>query len=594
MGSNQHLSARARIWLWLPVLAICTLVLWHCSDKPTELHKITPVNHAPEFVAVSSQNVMVGDTLEFDVSATDADGDSLALSCTNPPPNSEFVDSGNDSASFTFAPADSQIAVFQISFVASDGELADTMQVQVTVLAQPNRAPVLSVIDTATVMEGDSLRLSVSATDPDGTIPDIEVLDLPANAVFTADEGSGEFMIVPDSLQVGTLEVAFVASDGDLSDTAVVSITVIERPNWAPVLNIFGETEVLQGSTLELLLSTTDQDGDSLSLSAENVPQNAIFTDRGDGTGHFVFTPDYIQLGFYEVTFIASDGVFDDTVVVSIEVLDAPNQAPVIEHIGQQYVFVGGTLNVDVAVTDVDGTALTFEILELPLNSTWIYSGVDFGTFSFAPDTFQVGEHTVGLAASDGELADTLSFGVTVLLDTMAFFQDGPIPCAVGNYWVYEYTWCHMWGGGQGQNCSSDTFTYQITGIELSVDKVWWQLNLPWPSIGDSFSMSGDTLFQPNGNYFVFRAGESGITDGCWEWAVYEVDAAACDRFQEHEDRDCIELFTGCDNFVETIDPRRAALSYGNGFASFRWWGPSGNTSTWTTRYLIEYDIREE
>ncbi len=457
----------------------------------------------------------------------------------------------------------------------------------------------LTLVDTATVMEGDTLRLSVSATDPDGTIPDIEVPDLPANATFTAAEGAGELVIVPDSLQVGTLEIMIVATDGDLTDTAIVNITVLERPNWAPVLTVIGETEVLQGDTLELLLETTDQDGDSLILSAENIPENAEFTDNGDGTGSFIFTPDYIQIGLYATTFIASDGVFDDTVVVNIKVLDAPNQAPVIEHVGQQYIFVGDTLIVDIAITDVDGTALALDVIELPLNSIWIYNGADLGTFNFAPDTFQVGEHTVGLTASDGELADTLSFGVTVLLDTMALFQDGPIPCAVGNYWIYD-SWSESNWGQRYEGAD----TFEIVDVEYDDGRLWWQFSTSFPTIGIEFCMSGDTLTTESRRVMVIRDGEHGVYSlSGWggaedRWNVhtteiceifYQTPVCSCPELSYHKYRHYPSDYEGNDWYSESIYFAVACGIVGRASSSG---GPMSYGGSF--HILVDYHIREE
>jgi hypothetical protein len=47
-------------WLSICVLILTVLLLWHCSDKePTGPNDTPPVNRAPEFASVSSQNVMV-------------------------------------------------------------------------------------------------------------------------------------------------------------------------------------------------------------------------------------------------------------------------------------------------------------------------------------------------------------------------------------------------------------------------------------------------------------------------------------------------------------------------------------------------------
>jgi hypothetical protein len=113
-----------------------------------------------------------------------------------------------------------------------------------------------------------------------------------------------------------------LVNDGDLlssPDTVLVSVG-----NQPPVLDSIGAQTVDEGDTLKFRISATDPDADSIILSAENRPDNSVFIDSGNGAGSFVFTPDTAQAGFYQVAFIASDGVLSDSETVEITVNDVP------------------------------------------------------------------------------------------------------------------------------------------------------------------------------------------------------------------------------------------------------------------------------
>lgn len=96
----------------------------------------------------------------------------------------------------------------------------------VTVLnSKPNWTP----IGNKTVTLGQSLIFTVSASDPDLTIPALSAASLPAGASFvdTLGGGLGEFSWTPTSQQVGSHQLLFIASDGILADTEQVAITVL-------------------------------------------------------------------------------------------------------------------------------------------------------------------------------------------------------------------------------------------------------------------------------------------------------------------------------------------------------------------------------
>lgn len=87
--------------------------------------------------------------------------------------------------------------MYSVKIFASDGNKTDneTVLIQVTNVPQP---PILVVpADTQFVTEGEVLAFQISATDPDGTIPQLKIDSLlvpPLNSVFV-DSGNGRGII---------------------------------------------------------------------------------------------------------------------------------------------------------------------------------------------------------------------------------------------------------------------------------------------------------------------------------------------------------------------------------------------------------------
>ncbi len=94
--------------------------------------------------------------------------------------------------------------------------------------ATGNQAPVLAPIGNKSVVKGNNLTFTVSATDdgqPDGILT-LTASQLPSGASFTDNgNGSGTFNW-NNASPAGTVQITFTASDGVLSNSSTITITV--------------------------------------------------------------------------------------------------------------------------------------------------------------------------------------------------------------------------------------------------------------------------------------------------------------------------------------------------------------------------------
>ena len=101
------------------------------------------------------------------------------------------------------------------------------------------------------------------------------------------------------------------------SEEATVTVP---KANRAPRLLACEDQAVVIGSVCRFQVCAVDADGQVPDLSAPIRPAGAVFTDKEDGSGEFVWKPGISDIGDHEVRFVASDGGTSDTNVVSIHV----------------------------------------------------------------------------------------------------------------------------------------------------------------------------------------------------------------------------------------------------------------------------------
>jgi len=451
------------------------------ADSEVVQITVNSVNRAPALDSIGPKSVDEGSNLTFRVHATDADLDSLVLTATDLPDNSSFTDSGNQAGSFSFSPDYTQAGIYNVTFIATDTlGSADSEIVQITV-NNVNRAPALDSIGPKSVTEGDTLSFRIHATDADLDSIIMDTLNVPVNATFIdSGNGAGSFSFDPDYIQAGIYNVTFIATDTlGLADSEVVVITV-NNVNRAPVLDSIGPKNVDEGSNLTFRIHGTDADGDSIVLSATDIPLNATFTDSGNGTGSFSFSPDYTQAGIYNVTFIATDTVGSaDSEIVQITVNNV-NRAPALDSIGPKSVDEGSNLTFRVHATDADLDSLILTALNRPTNSSFSDSGNGSGSFTFTPDFTQSGIYNVTF-----KVADTLG-GVDseVVQITVNNVNRAPVLSSIGPKTIAE----------------KDTLRFRVSASDPDGDSlVLNAINLPThASFLDSGNGRGAFTFAPD------------------------------------------------------------------------------------------------
>ena len=161
-------------------------------------------------------------------------------------------------------------------------------------------APQFTTISAKTVEEKQSLSFTTTATDADGDDLSYTATSLPSGATFNG----GSFSWTPSEGDAGSYVATFEVTDGYLTDTVNVSITVTPM-NHIPEITLFEPADgstFEEGSIIGVNVAATDADGDSLSYTIE-IDGVQVSTSTS-----YSWTTDYESAGTHTIRVTVSDG----------------------------------------------------------------------------------------------------------------------------------------------------------------------------------------------------------------------------------------------------------------------------------------------
>lgn len=340
------------------------------TDTQTIAVTVTNQNEAPTITsngagATAAINVTENGTSVTTVTATDPDvGATRTYSLAGGADSSKFTINATTgvlsfiSAPNYEAPADAGANnVYDVVVQVSDGGLTDTQAIAVTVTNQ-NEGPSITsngagAAAAVNVSENNSTVTTVTSLDPDAGATRTYSIIGGADAVkFTIDASTGvlafvsapDFEILDDVGGNNIYDVQVQVSDGTLTDTQTISVTVTNQ-NEAPLITeISGGTSnpvargidspasvsVEEGATAVVTVTAFDPDfGTVLTYSITGGADASKFTiNAATGVLSFIAAPDFEAPGdagadnVYDVQVQASDGALTDAQDIEVTVTD--------------------------------------------------------------------------------------------------------------------------------------------------------------------------------------------------------------------------------------------------------------------------------
>ena len=296
----------------------------------------------------------------------------------------------------------------------------DSETITVTKLAPPpppptNDPPIFASISDVAIFEGESVRIQLSATDPEGE-----------NITYGKSVNYGNLtnggLFTHTFSNAGNFVITFTASDGVniVSRTASIRVSEAVTPDPTPPVlqSINNQSRIGQG---KFTVRLTAKDQHSLPIGFRtsdnsgtfgNITRDANYNYSVDWT-----SPSY-GVGTRNVTFIATARGGNprnesDSQIVTFTVV--ANNPPVLSPIGNQDGEVGREIMIELSATDPDGHAITFS------KNSGSIGVLDNGVFTWIPtevETVSV-EFTAtdALGATDSE---------TIIINVEAFVPSPP------------------------------------------------------------------------------------------------------------------------------------------------------------------------
>ena len=294
------------------------------SEPATVTIDVIGVNDAPvaEGTDAGTTNLSTPEDTALAVTllGSDVEGDALTYLITTLPSNGSL---SGTAPNLTYLPATDFNGTDSFSFTVSDGALTSAPVTISLTVSSTNDAPIANSLSLATT-PNTSVSAVLSGTDPDSASLSFALFSLPANGTLSGDLPN--VIYTPDSDFTGEDSFTFTVGDGITNSApATVSITVsgvIPPPpvNNAPVANAQA-VSLPQDTSVSILLTGSDADGDALSFDFVAQPANGSLT----GTPpNLVYTPDANYIGPDSFAFTVSDAEATSGVAtVSISVVEA-------------------------------------------------------------------------------------------------------------------------------------------------------------------------------------------------------------------------------------------------------------------------------
>jgi trimeric autotransporter adhesin len=333
---------------------------------------------------------------------TDPNGDLLNATLVISP-SSGTVSLSLD-GSFIYTPTLNFSGSDTYTYLASDG-YGGTDTAVVTIIVEPSNDAPVAVDDNVFTLEDTPVSIPVLANDydPDGdTLSVIAVTD-PLNGTAVIS-GTTEVLYTPDPAFSGVDSFDYVVSDGVLTDTGTVSVTVAFI-NYPPVA-VDDNYSMAEDTTLivpapGVLSNDTDVEHEPLIAILVTQPTHGDLTFSSDGS--FTYIPDTNYFGQESFTYKANDGVDSNIATVFITITpvqDAPVAVP-----DTYYALINSSLMVSAPGVlrndyDPDGDPLTAQLTVPTTHGT--VSLLSNGSFIYIPDADYLGTDTFIYSASDG------------------------------------------------------------------------------------------------------------------------------------------------------------------------------------------------
>ena len=368
-------------------------------------------NQPPVLIPPSEMTLAEGTVAEQELLASDPEGQPITFGLVSGPEYATVttIDPGTGQARglVRLTPGLREGGVTSATVRASDGLLEDTGSFTITV-TDVNTAPSLEPIPDIFVTEGDIRTLNLAATDAEGDPLTFTRLTGPSFVtVSNVGLATGRLTVAPLFADAGEVNVTVQVSDGVLTDTATFHLTVGERfAVHNQILCPLSDMLVPPGAIQEQQVHAVSPDGNPVQFLLVSGPAfvtvTSVSSDPANARGVVRAAPGASDVGSFEVTVAATDGVATDSKTFTVAVGDSralPDPAhPLFQ--GHNLTYAVGGLPQGAATADLDGDDILDIVTANLLGSVTILRGRPDGAFD-RRDDYPLGEEPYSVAIGD-------------------------------------------------------------------------------------------------------------------------------------------------------------------------------------------------
>ncbi|EHG1303859.1 tandem-95 repeat protein [Vibrio parahaemolyticus] len=367
-------------------------------------------------------------TIDVLVNDSDVEGDALSIQSASVPSEQGSVDIVDGKLVFT--PAENFNGEATISYIVTDGDLTDEAKVSVTV-TPVNDSPV-AVDDTTSIQEDTAVTIDVltNDTDVDGDKLSIQSASVP-EAQGKVEIVDGKLVFTPAENFNGDAEIAYIVTDGQLTDEAKVTVTV-NPVDDAPTIKVEAVESITEDAVstdtvvATLTVRDTDTPEDQLTVSLEN-NSNGYFVLVGNEVkltqaGVDAVNNDELNLKDLSISASVSDGVNPTANDSDSLIVNRVNDAPIVENVIADQVlsedFDTYTIDLNEVFKDTD-SSLEFSVS----GNNSIQISIVNGVATITPTADWNGKEAITFTAKDpsGEsVSQTVNFTVAPVADIVA------------------------------------------------------------------------------------------------------------------------------------------------------------------------------
>jgi hypothetical protein len=359
-----------------------------------------------------------------------------------------------------------------------------------------NDSPVISSISDQSTSEDTAFApISITITDIEDTSCSMDIIITSSdtsiipdeNISYTCNASTYTLAITPAANQNGLVTLSLTVTDsGALVACRSFDLTVTAVNDPPMISSLINSQSLNEGESIDITLTASDTEGDSLSLTVVSANQSLIqdnnFEISNNGSTYTItITPLENQSGTTDITISVSDGTDMTHMTFSITV-------------NEVYYIIAGHVSsyTDIVGSDLQGVTMT-------LAGTYSYSMVTNADGYYTFTTVRPGDYTLTASKSDQfslEIADAIKIlNASVRLISLTCLEQIAADAYIdGRYGAYDAAWVASYVAGVN-HCLNDSCTFWQFVTENITSCETWPL-IEFESTRRYTDLTGDTINQ--------------------------------------------------------------------------------------------------